>query len=374
MRVLFLSHRFWPSIGGREIFGSQLACSLQDRGFQMMVLANGDGGLSSTAEYKGIPIKRLPLSDALIERDLDKLMEVRRRLIDIKRAFLPDLIHIHGFDASIAFFHFETSDTCRTPLLVTLTEEAVGFGIDKDLFRRTLRSANWITSKSSLVLTRAYDSMPEIASRSCVIENGIKCPALAPTSLPTNSPTLLCLGRLVLQKGFDLAVIALASIVERFPQVRLILAGDGTVRQVLERQIAELGLVDHVEFRGWIAPDEVPALMNEATIVVLPSRWEGLPSVALQAAMMARPIVATRVGGIPEVVVHQETGLLVEPEDVSALAAAIAFLLMSPEIAVEMGSAGRRRVQEIFSWDKCVGEYEDLYRQLARHGERRELV
>jgi len=169
-------------------------------------------------------------------------------------------------------------------------------------------------------------------------------------------------------------VIALASIVERFPQVRLILAGDGTVRQALERQIAELGLVDHVEFRGWIAPDEVPALMNEATIVVLPSRWEGLPSVALQAAMMARPIVATRVGGIPEVVVHRETGLLVEPEDVSALAAAIAFLLMSPEIAVEMGSTGRRRVQEVFGWDKCVGEYEDLYRQLARHGERRELV
>jgi glycogen synthase len=374
MRVLFLSHQFWPFIGGREIFGSQLASSLQDRGVQMMVLTDGDGRLSSTAEYKGIPIRRLPFSNALIERDLDKLMEVRRRLIDIKRAFLPDLIHIHGFDPGIAFFHLQTSDTCRTPLLVTLTEEAVGFGIDKDLFRRTLRFADWITSKSSLVLMRARDSMPEIASRSCVIENGIKCPALAPISLPTNSPILLCLGRLVPQKGFDLAVTALASIVERFPQVRLIFAGDGTARQALEQQIAEWGLVDHVEFRGWIAPDEVPALMNGATIVVLPSRWEGLPSVALQAAMMARPIVATRVGGIPEVVVHQETGLLVEPEDVSALAAAIAFLLVNPEIAVQMGSAGRRRVQEVFSWDKCVGDYKDLYRGLTRSGERRELV
>src|SRR5215467_3890787 len=132
MRVLFLSHRFWPFIGGREIFGSQLACSLQDRGFQMMVVTNGDGRLSSTAEYQRIPIKRLPFSNALIERDLDKLMEARKRLIDIKRGFQPDLIHIHGFDSSIAFFHFETSDTCRTPLLVTLTEEAVGFGVDKD--------------------------------------------------------------------------------------------------------------------------------------------------------------------------------------------------------------------------------------------------
>ena len=83
---------------------------------------------------------------------------------------------------------------------------------------------------------------------------------------------------------------------------------------------------------------------------------------------------ATRVGGIPEVVVHQETGLLVEPEDVSALAAAIAFLLVNPEIAVQMGSAGRRRVQKVFSWEKCVGDYEDLYWQLTRQGERRELV
>jgi glycogen(starch) synthase len=105
----------------------------------------------------------------------------------------------------------------------------------------------------------------------------------------------------------------------------------------------------------------------------MPSRFEGLPLVALQAALAARPIVATRVGGIPEVVVHQETGLLVESENASALAAAAAFLLANPEIAVRMGYAGRRRAQEVFSWEKCVGSYEDLYRQLTRQDVRQDL-
>jgi len=93
----------------------------------------------------------------------------------------------------------------------------------------------------------------------------------------------------------------------------------------------------------------------------------------LQAAMAARPIVATRVGGIPEVIVHQDTGLLVEPENASALAGAVMFLLANPDIAVEMGYSGRRRAQEVFSWEKCVASYKDLYRQLTMQGVKQDL-
>ena len=91
----------------------------------------------------------------------------------------------------------------------------------------------------------------------------------------------------------------------------MVIAGNGTDRAQLERQAAELGLREVVDFIGWVAPDKVPELINSATIVLMPSRWEGLPSVALQASMMARPVLATSVGGLPEVVVHGETGLLV---------------------------------------------------------------
>jgi glycosyltransferase involved in cell wall biosynthesis len=80
--------------------------------------------------------------------------------------------------------------------------------------------------------------------------------------------------------------------------------------------------------------------------------------------MMARPVVATRVSGLSEVVVHQRTGLLVEPEDVEALAAAIASLLGEPEGAIRMGEAARQRVQRLFGWEECVGAYDNLWRRL----------
>ena len=157
---------------------------------------------------------------------------------------------------------------------------------------------------------------------------------------------------------------ALKLVVDRFPNVRLTIAGDGPARNNLEHLVIELGLEKSVDFVGWVAPERVPALMNTATVVIMPSRWEGLPLVALEAALMARPLVVTPVEGLPEVVIHQQTGLLVDKENSEALAEAISFLLSRPEVAVAMGHAARRRVQEVFSFENCVDAYEAVYRRL----------
>jgi glycogen(starch) synthase len=181
---------------------------------------------------------------------------------------------------------------------------------------------------------------------------------------------VLCVGRLSAEKGVDVAIAGFASIVERFPQARLIIAGDGPLKADLEQQALELKIRDFVDFVGWVIPEMIPSLINTATLVVMPSRSEGLPLVALEAALMARPIVATRVGGLPEVVLHQENGLLVEPEDHNALAEAMAMLLDQPETARSMGEAARCRVQTVFSWDRHVNAYDALYRQLVANGRR----
>jgi len=96
----------------------------------------------------------------------------------------------------------------------------------------------------------------------------------------------------------------------------------------------------------------------------VPSRYEGLPTVALEAGLMARPVVATRVGGVPEIVVEQETGLLVDPGDWRALAEAIEFLLTEPKTATEFGQAARRRIQTLFSFERYIDAYDALYRKL----------
>jgi glycogen(starch) synthase len=146
----------------------------------------------------------------------------------------------------------------------------------------------------------------------------------------------------------------------------LTIAGDGIERRALEQQAAELDLAGVVDFIGWVAPDKVPELINTATIILMPSRWEGFGLVALQAALMARPVIAGRVGGLPEVVVHEQTGLLVESENSRALAQAMIFLLTQPSQAARMGQAARERAQELFSRERCVNAYDALYRKLGQ--------
>ena len=177
-----------------------------------------------------------------------------------------------------------------------------------------------------------------------MIHNGLEVPVLVPQPLPFEPPRLLCIGRLSPEKGFDLAVTAFATVVQRFPRARLLIAGDGVSRFELEQLVAKQGIRHCVDFLGWVKPAEVLPLINGSTMVLMPSRQESLPMVALEAALMARPVVATRVGGLPEVVEHEQSGLLVETEDSQAFGEAIESLLRQPTLAVRMGQVARMQL------------------------------
>ena len=371
MRVFFWSDLFWPHIGGSEIFAAKLLVALRKRHEFVVVTRQDSPDLPSEDSYDGIPIYRFPFCTAMASADVNQMMTLVQQVAALKRNFAPDLIHIHNFGPSI-LFHLNTSAACSAPVLFTVQLEIspyknAGAGT---LIGETLRSADWINCVSSETLAQVRECAPETGYRSSVIFNSLALPPLLPLPLPADSPRLLCIGRLQAQKGFDLALPALAKIIDRFPCVRLIIAGDGPERSALERQAAELNLTDIVDFVGWVSPEKVPELINTATIVIIPSRWEGLPLVALEAASMARPIVATRISGLSEIVLHQQTGLLLEPEDTAGLAEAIGFLLAHLEQAAQMGRAGRRRMQELFSWEHCLESYDSLYQKLANHASR----
>jgi glycosyltransferase involved in cell wall biosynthesis len=119
-----------------------------------------------------------------------------------------------------------------------------------------------------------------------------------------------------------------------------------------------------VTFTGWLAPAEVPELLSAATMVLMPSRREGLPLVAVQAAQVGTPVVGAEVGGLPEVVVDRATGWLVPAEEPLALADAIAFLLTHPEVVAQMGVEGRHRAETVFGWDRYLDAHATLYRRL----------
>ena len=364
-RVLFWSERFWPTIGGVGISASKLLPALRARGYEYVVVTSNDYcDLPENDNFKGIPVYRFPFWSSLAKRNVSQIMELRQRIVQLKQTFSPDLVHI-GFLGGSVVFHLHTIHGHHSPLLVSIDSTLPDQNPGRDsLIARTLRTAGWVTCVSAARLSEARKLMPEIINRSSVIYNGRTVPSCEPKPLPFEAPRLLCLGRLDRIKGFDIALSAFVSVVRCFPKARLVIAGDGPERAQLEGQVARLGIGAGVEFLGWVHPDDVPTVMNSATIVVIPSRNEGLPNVAKEAALLARPIVATKVGGIPEAVTHGVTGLLVDREDSNALAKAITFLLEHPEGAVTMGRAGRLRAQQLFSLQHYIDAYDDLYRRL----------
>jgi glycosyltransferase involved in cell wall biosynthesis len=175
---------------------------------------------------------------------------------------------------------------------------------------------------------------------------------------------LACLGRLSLEKGFDLAIQALAGL-DSGTRAGLKIAGDGPQRERLVGLTRELGLTSRVSWAGWVATEQVGRFIAEAELVLVPSREEAFGLTALEAAFAGRPVVASRVGGLPEVVLEGQTGLLVPPEDVRALIEAIQHLLSHPEMASAMGREAARLARRRFPLSRCVDGYEKLFRDLA---------
>jgi glycogen(starch) synthase len=369
MRVLFWSEFFWPYIGGAEVFAANLVPALRSRGHEFIIVTSqGYRSLPDQDEYQGIPIFRFPFREVLEGSRLHLAIQTRQRIAKLKKTFQPDLIHIVGVNPSVVF-HLQTENGHPVPTLVRINQEIMPKeSVAPDtLLGRVLRAADWITSVSTAILEDVRQKVPETLSRTSTIYSAFDTRSW-PISKPslTGPITLLCLGRLVPAKGFDLALRALPLILEHHRNVRLKIAGGGPLRAKLEQQVTDLGLDRIVEFVGEIDPAEVPALINTASLVVMPSRREGLPLVGIQAALLGRPVVATRVAGLPEIVSHRQTGLLVEKDDSVALASAITFLLNHPDTFMKMSQAALRRAHEMFNWECCVDAYDALYYKLGR--------
>ena len=366
MRILFWCEQFWPKIGGIEVWGIKLLRALSERGYDLAVVASQETpALPSEEHYDGVAVYRFPFWQALTNRNLDYLIEIKRAVAKVKRAFEPALIHVNLTGPSV-YFHLQTAEAPPAPVLVSLHQPLENQSRSKSsVVNRILGSADWVTAGSEMVLTTARRLAPEITSRSSLIYFGFDAPEFSPEALRFDEPRLLCLGRLVHEKGFDLVLTAFASIIKRFRSVRLIIASDGPARPALERQARDLGLAGAVDFIGWVESNKLPALLNSATIVVMPSRViEGFGFVAMEAAMMGRPVVATRSGGLVEAVIHGKTGLLIEREDSQALAETIGYLLDHPQVAAKMGQAAQARAQAMFGWERHVDAFDLLYQRL----------
>ena len=170
-------------------------------------------------------------------------------------------------------------------------------------------------------------------------------------------------GRLHPQKGHQYLIEAAKIVTSRIPNSKFAIVGDGPLRHELERHAQSAGLENHFHFMGF--RHDVPELIQIFDIFTLPSLYEGLPNVVLEAMACGLAVVATPVDGTKEAVIHNETGLLIPPENSEALANALIDLLINPEKAKRFGQEGRKRVENYFSLEKQVQQFEELYQEAA---------
>lgn len=287
---------------------------------------------------------------ARLQREVDELV------ID----FNPDILHLN-LARPIAFFLRRRGPLRHFPRILTL--HAPIWSRDKGgLQTRLAEEADVVVAVSQAVADAAREAMPQIGRKLVVIRNALPLPDVEPIS-PTAAPTrFLCLGRLIEDKGMDLAIEAMAVLARQGVMTELVIVGNGPQRSALEALVAARGLSDRVSFRGWLLPEEVPAGINDAMAVLVPSRWqEPFGLVALQAAQMGRPVIAANVGGLPEIVVDGETGIVIPPDDPQALADAMAGLLRRPDMVVEMGRKARKRAQDGFDFASFVAAHERAF-------------
>jgi glycosyltransferase involved in cell wall biosynthesis len=195
-----------------------------------------------------------------------------------------------------------------------------------------------------------------------VILNGID-PAPFAGARRTVPGRILLVGRLAAQKRPDIAIRALARVRERYPGAQLDLVAHGPLEAGSRALVAELGLQDGVRFLG--KRDDVPELLAKAECFLLTSDYEGCPYTVLEAMAASVPVVATRVGGVPELVADGETGMLFEPGDPEAAAAALQRVLGEREWARGLGEAGRERVLREFDRERMVRDTSALYDSLS---------
>lgn len=338
----------------------QLAAGLRQSGWEVEVLGRGPGQVAG-------PKSLFPLFAA---------PAVARAL----RRFRPHVVQVHESDGGLAALLVAAlAPLCRPrPLLVALLQVSYVEelrAVRPLVFRgRTLgepgaveRRFRWakaplqillglLTARSAdLVLAPSAATAGELR-RDYRVEEVEVVPNVT-GGLPVAAPPapeagqrlpepgyLLFVGRLRIRKGVEVLLEALRGL----PGARLLIAGDGEHREALERKAAELGLGPAAVFLGRCGPARVRGLLAGAAALVVPSTYEGMPLVVLEAMEAGLPVVASRVSGIPEVVVDGETGWLVPPEDPRRLADALGEVLAAPAEARMRGEAGRRRVDECF--------------------------
>jgi glycosyltransferase involved in cell wall biosynthesis len=383
VRILLLSAAYAPLLGGLQTAVGALTDEWQRAGHTVHVVTQRyPRHLAPFERIEGVPVWRrmfLTPDFAHLKRGRPDLFlagsyyrtATQGWLLRKVREFQPDVLNMHFPDAQIPFV-LALREKYSSRLVVSLHGHEIlrWFDADGDLgspdqdgkklsgLTSLLQQADAVTACSEYLLGKAIQLVPAVQGKGVVTHNGVDLSRFeAGKAYSHHREYCLACGRLTHKKGFDLLIRAFAVVVQKHPELDLILAGEGEQRQPLEQLVSELGLIGRVIFFGRAAPEQVVELLLGCRFVVIPSRAETFGIVALEGMAAGRALVATRVGGLPEILADRDNRL-VEPT-VEGLAEGMEELLTSKDL----DSIGKlnRILAENFSWEVAGNNYLTIF-------------
>lgn len=344
-------------ISGSEAHLLQLLPDLRERGWDIRFLMLHEDEPGAWEFADALRARGVPLDGIRLRADVDPIAfgEVAAYLARVR----PRILHTHLVHSDV--YGQLAGSLARVPLRLSTKHgfnefrEGRWFGF-ADRSVATFAHVHIAISQGLAHYLAETEGFDEDAFE--VVHYGI-APAGDAAPYEGGEPRLLCIGRLIPIKGHLVLFRALAQARARVPGVTLDIAGRGPLEPALKSYARELGVEDAVRFLGFVSP--VQRAIEESAIVVVPSLGEGFGMVALEAMERARPVIASAVGGLPEIVADGETGLVVPPSDAESLADAIVALAGDLPRAAAMGAAGRERALTEFTPERCVESVEALY-------------
>lgn len=352
MKVLVVNEN--RGFGGGEVHTLQCARALAARGHEVRLGVRRGSWLEARVREAGLPLHLLPMANEVDPVTMTMLaFLVRRHGIDV--------VHCHAtrdmvLAAGARRFFPRTG--------VVKTEHTFVGGHLSGVCRQAYHTLDRVICVSRALQDQVTSHLGLPRERCPIVHNGLDprhaAPGHARLSLLDQGRWVGVIGSLLDIKGQRYLLQAAPRILERFPDVRFLIAGEGPERAALEEQAQGLP----VDVVGFLA-DPLDALAG-LTVAVVPSTVETFSLVSLEAMALARPLVASRVGGVPEVVEDGVTGTLVPPADPAALAEAVCAYLADPDLAARHGEAGRRRAVELFTQDRMAERLEAVYAEVLQ--------
>jgi len=374
MRVLMLNYEFPPLGGGAGSATYFMSRELARLGWEVVVLTSSCEDQPAVEHCGGVEIHRVPsfrrsAHHAGMLGAATYLLHARRRLDQLLREREFDLAHFYfalptgllagywrartGLPYIVSLRGSDVPNYDRSPLL------RVFHKLLRPVSRKILTEARAVIANSSALRSLALRTFPDIHID--VITNGVCARSFRPPEKrqAKEAVRFICVARLIKRKGIEDALNAVASMKAR--NVELHLVGLGPLMQKIERLAAELGIADRIVFRGHLRGEELARAYRESDVFLLPSLSESFSMALLEGMASGLPVVATRVGGIPELVEDGVNGLLVPAHAPHYLAAALDRMAASPELRARLGRNNRRKIETRYGWALIAQLYIDQF-------------